>query len=183
MTPQPTRSPSPARWLSVTVLAVGLAAGIAIGALLPPGDGDSPAVGGPPREGWNAYTNREHGYQIEYPPAWELRERATRCDETFCVQDIELKRGDAASIFVFVNFQGGWCEGSPRKTVEDIVVSGHGGKEYRCSDFTIRSFGPGDSVIRYFPGAKGKINYLILGQARSDLSEVDAIVATFRFID
>ena len=134
--------------------------------------------------GWRSYRNGEQSYRIEYPVGWELKEEPTRCDQTgFCVQSIELKRGEDASVYVFVNFQGGWCEDLPAPTVADIEVSGYAGKEYRCPSFTIRSFGPGASIIRYFPGAKGKINYVVMGQSRSDLSEVEAVVKTFRFTD
>ena len=132
---------------------------------------------------WSTYENREQGYRIQHPPDWTLQEESTKCDDTLCVQSIELKREDKASVFVFVNFQGGWCESSAGALVKDVVVSGYSGKEYRCQDFTIRDFGPGDSVSRYFLGAKGKINYLILGQAKADLSEVEAIIETFQFLD
>ena len=63
------------------------------------------------------------------------------------------------------------------------MVSGYEGKEYHCPGFTIRSFGPGDSVIRYFREANDKLNYWVLGQARGDPSEVDATVQTFRILN
>jgi hypothetical protein len=133
--------------------------------------------------GWNSYENREHAYRIEYPAQWKLTETPTSCDVTFCTQSIELSRADQAAVYVFVNFMGGWCEGSEGQVVTDIVLSGHPGREYRCPGFTIRSFSPGDSLIRYFPGAQGKLNYLVLGQDKAELSEVEAVVQSFQFLN
>ena len=201
------------RWRSVAAaaLAGGLIAGIAIAALAWPDDPDSPAALASPEAtaavatepagpaatagptvaaqdaaGWSTYTNAEHEYEIASPPGWQLTAEPTLCgSDGFCVQAAELRKGDGtAQVFVFVNFQGGWCENltAPPLTT-DIDVSGYAGKEYHCPGFTIRSFDPGDSIIRYLPDANGKHNYWVLGQARGDLSEVTQIVRSFRILD
>jgi hypothetical protein len=198
------------RWrlVAAAALAVGLLAGIAIGALAWPDDSvDSSAASTPgtpaaavtvsagepsvtatagpaaPRpENWNTYTNFEQGYGIDFPPDWKLTAEATNCgSDGFCVQNIELTKGDAA-LFVFVNFQGDWCIGSPDKVETDIVVSGNEGTEHHCTE-SIRGFGPGDAVIRRIPDANGKLNYTLWGVSLGDLSEVDAIVETFRILN
>jgi hypothetical protein len=83
---------------------------------------------------------------------------------------------------VFVNLQGDWCIGSVDTVATDIVVSGYEGTEHRCTE-SIRGFGPGAAVIRRIPDANGKLNYTLWGQSRGDLSEVDAIVRTFRILN
>lgn len=165
------------RWVVLTSLMVVIAVIVALALA-----GRTSIDNGNVVEGWRTYQNVEHAYQIEYPPGWNLQEEPTRCDDTFCVQSIELKHGGEGSVFVFVNFQGGWCEGSPGVTITEVVVSGYQGKEYNCPGFTIKGFGAGNSIIRYFPGANDKMNYLVVGQDRTDLGDVKTIVETFRFI-
>jgi DNA-binding CsgD family transcriptional regulator len=143
------------------------------------------ATAGPDAAAWLTYANEQHGYSIEYPPSWDLAEGATLCEPGFCVQNTELRGPDGAQVYVFVNFQGGWCEGMPPPVVTDIVVDGRSGKEYLCTGFTIRSFGDGDALIRYFPTfpiVAGGPNYVILGQTRTDLTEIRRIVESFRFL-
>jgi hypothetical protein len=134
---------------------------------------------------WVTYRNSEHGYEIQYPKGWELTEEPTKCDSDdppFCVQEIALRDVGESEVYVFVNFQGGWCENLPNPQISDIVVSQHFGKEYRCPGFTIRDFGDGISLIRFFPEIDRK-NFLILGQGKLDLAEVILVIETFAFVE
>jgi hypothetical protein len=186
------------KWIAVA-FAAGLAAGLALGLIAwrDSGESEDAAAAGPtvttapvatptpegtPTAGlaeWHTYTNAEHGYGIDFPPGWKLLAEPTLCGgDGFCVQNIELTKGDAA-LFVFVNFQGDPCAASPDTVETQIMVSGYEGTEHRCTEST-RGFGPGDAVIRLIPEANGKHNYTLWGQSHGDLSQVDAIVETFR---
>src|SRR5688572_29013654 len=53
---------------------------------------DGPGNGLP--DGWTAYENDEHGYEIAYPADWQITVRPTRCDAEdpdFCIQSIRLE--------------------------------------------------------------------------------------------
>ena len=89
----------------------GLATGIALGVLAWPEDdgASSEAMAqGDFAPYWNTYINVEQAYLIHFPPGWKLLAEATACgSDGFCTQSIELTRGEEASVFVVVNFQGG----------------------------------------------------------------------------
>ena len=130
------------------------------------------------------YTNTDHKYEIRYPEGWTANEEATICDEeqpSFCVQETTLRGPDRSEVYVFVNFQGGFCE-TTRNLEMDINVSGKMGREYVCPGFTIKSFGEGSSILRFFPEVNEK-NYLVLGQTKGDLALVRTIVESFRFLE
>lgn len=57
-------------------------------------------------------------------------ENPTSCDPSgFCVQSVELRHREQGEVYVFVNFQGGWCEGS------GVALAALPGNE---SDFLVR---------------------------------------------
>jgi hypothetical protein len=130
------------------------------------------------------YSNSEHGYEIDYPPDWELVTYPTggECSD-FCTQSIELRHPDAGEVYVIVNFQGGLCENVRDLQYTDIEVAGYPGQEFHCPGFTIKSFGEGGSLSRLFPDVNDRQNYLVYGQAHGDLTIVESIVRSFRFTD
>lgn len=127
------------------------------------------------------YANAEQHYQIQYPEGWDIQINPTTCQvPEFCQQSVEFKHSDRGEVYVFVNFQGGLCEGMSNLRVTDIDVSNQAGEEYLCPGATIRSFGEGSLIARFFRSVGGK-NYLVLGQAHRDLDVVTKIVRSFEF--
>jgi hypothetical protein len=131
---------------------------------------------------WTTIRVNEYGYELSYPPGWSAFDRGKRCDETFCTHSLEIEKGDEASVVMIVNFQGGLCEGS-EFTKSLVLMAGRNATRYDCPGFTIRSFGPGDSITYVFDGVQGEPSYLILGQASGDLAPVEGIMGTLTFLD
>lgn len=147
--------------------------------------------------GWKTYRNADFGYELSYPREWELETRDPEPDDAVETQWIRVsgvtERRDmppsAESVLVAVNFQGPWCMGAGRIETKEIVVSAVPGIEQECyrvdpgclpqPNCQSQPYG----IARFFPGARGKQNYLVLGDPTSDPLLVRRIIESFRFLD
>src|SRR3990172_1079721 len=109
-----------------------------------------------PNVTWREYSNTKFEYQLRYPSNWSIEIRDPQPGDDFEYQHIRLSH-EAGIVLVAVNFQGGWCE-TGALTSREIAVSGVHGTEDICQ---IAGEEAPRSIVRYFPGAKGKRNYTV----------------------
>ena len=150
------------------------------------------------RDGWKTYRNTRYEYEIRYPADWLIEVRDPQPGDDFETQYVVLTKGIAqgaaegavAQVLVAVNFQGDWCTAGQVTVVREVVVSGVRGDEYVCSlgvgagcqSLTACQEGP-QNIVRYFEGAKGKLNYTVWSKPLGESETVRKIIEAFRFLE
>jgi hypothetical protein len=147
--------------------------------------------------GWKTYRNADFGYEVSYPREWQVEVRDPQPDDSVETQWVRVSgkstRRDVApsdeSVLVAVNFQAGWCNGAARVETKEIAVGGVPGIEYDCyhvgpecrpqPNCQAQPYG----IVRFFEGAQGKQNYIVIGDPTSDPLLVRRIIETFRFVE
>lgn len=89
-----------------------------------------------PTANWKTYKDSEIGYMLEYPNNWSIKTHPIRYEESSFsskpvpTTGIQLdEKNGTASIQIYLNFQGGFCEGGGCKQEDYKTTSGLIGKK------------------------------------------------------
>jgi hypothetical protein len=147
--------------------------------------------------GWKTYRNDDFAYEISYPRDWETSVRNPWPGDAIETQWVRFsgmtERRDTPpsleSVLVAVNFQADWCTEAGRIETQEIVVDSVPGIEQECFH-TDAACQPQPNCLtqpyglaRFFPGALGRQNYLVLGDPTADPLLVRRIIESFRFLE